>query len=306
MTNRAGPILAVGLVLLVLWLAGVLWLNGPQATAQMAHEGTPWTLAGFVEQAFGMTRPLLPTPVQLGGELGRTLFGYAPNDPHSLLYHVGVTAETAVSGFVIGSLVGAVLAIGIVHVPVLEASLLPWIVASQTVPILAIAPMAVVILGNVGLTGLLPKAIICAYLSFFPVTIGMLKGLRSSDSLVLELMRTYHAAPRQVFWLLRLPGSLPYLFASLKVGVAVSTVGAIVAELPTGGTAGLGARLLTGSYYGQTLQIWGALVMAAVLSLALVQAVAGAETLILRRRGQGGATGSGRPTRSERPTGSGP
>ena len=114
----------------------------------------------------------------------------------------------------------------------------------------------------------------------------MTKGLRSPDPLALDLMRTYSAGPLAVFLKLRLPGSVPYLFAALKVGVAVSMVGAIVAELPTGGTAGLGARLLSGSYYGQTLQIWAALVAAAALSLLLVYAVGGVERLVLDRMGR--------------------
>ena len=252
---------------------------------RLAQAGTPWSAPAFAATALTLDRPLLPTPLQLAGELKRTVFGYPPTDPRSVLYHVVVTGETAVTGFVLGAIIGMALAVGIVHARVLDASLMPWIIASQTVPILAIAPMAVVILGNMGLTGLLPKAVICAYLSFFPVAIGMVKGLRSADRSVLELMRTYSADGRQIFWRVRLPASLPYLFAGLKVAVAVSTVGAIVAELPTGGTAGLGARLLTGSYYGQTLQIWGALAMAAALSLALVAATGIAERVVLRRRG---------------------
>lgn len=284
---RLWPVAVVGLVLLAGWMLAALWLNAAQATAQLARAETLWSLRSFMAAAFTLDRPLLPTPVQLLGELTRTMLGYAPTDPRSVLYHVAVTGETAVTGFGLGTLVGMGLAIGIVHQRVLDASLMPWIIASQTVPILAIAPMVVVILGNMGLTGLLPKAVICAYLSFFPVAIGMVKGLRSADRLVLELMRTYSADARQVFWRVRLPASLPYLFASLKVAVAVSTVGAIVAELPTGGTAGLGARLLTGSYYGQTLQIWGALAMAAALSLALVATTGLAERIMLRRRGLG-------------------
>ncbi|WP_165492685.1 ABC transporter permease [Lichenihabitans psoromatis] len=280
------PVGIVGAVILIVWYGLALVLNGPQATARLAQTGAAWRFGDFVRQAFTASRPLLPTPDQIVGELVRTVLFYAPTDPHSLLYHCGVTAGTAISGFVLGSVFGAILAIGIVHSRVLEASVMPWVVASQTVPILAIAPMAVVILGNIGLTGLLPKAIICAYLSFFPVTIGMVKGLRSSDLLVAELLKTYHASGQQLFWKLKLPSSLPMLFTGLKVGVAVSTIGAIVAELPTGGTAGLGARLLTGSYYGQTLQIWGALVAAAVLSLALVYTIAAIERLLLGRTGQ--------------------
>jgi NitT/TauT family transport system permease protein len=172
-----------------------------------------------------------------------------------------------------------------VHVRTLDRSLMPWIIASQTVPILAIAPMIVVVLGNIGITGLIPKAIISMYLCFFPVTIGMVKGLRSPDPLQLDLMRTYSASPTQTFWKLRWPASMSFLFPSLKVAIAISLVGAIVGELPTGAQEGLGARLLSGSYYGQTVQIWSALLMAALLGMALVAAVGFVERAVLRHMG---------------------
>ena len=155
----------------------------------------------------------------------------------------------------------------IVHSRVLERSLLPWIICSQMVPILALAPIFIVVLGAIGLQGLLPKSIISAYLCFFPITIGMVKGFTSPDPLQLELMRTWSADTRQMLWKLRWPAAVPYLFASLKVAITISLVGAIVAELPTGAEAGIGARLLSGSYYGQTVQLWAALVAAAVLVL---------------------------------------
>ncbi|HEX9448977.1 MAG TPA: ABC transporter permease subunit, partial [Dongiaceae bacterium] len=160
-----------------------------------------------------------------------------------------------------------------------------WIIASQTVPILAIAPMIVVVLGNIGITGLIPKAIISMYLCFFPVAIGMVKGLRSPDMLQLDLMRTYNANRWDVFWKLRVPASVPFLFSSLKVAIAISLVGAIVGELPTGASAGLGARLLSGSYYGQTVQIWSALFMAAFLGMVMVYVIAGLEHIALARMG---------------------
>jgi len=180
---------------------------------------------------------------------------------------------------------GIVLSLGIVRWRTLDRSLLPWIIASQTIPILAIAPMIIVVLGNMGLTGLMPKAVISMYLCFFPVTIGMVKGLRSPDPLQLDLMRTYSATPSQVFWKLRWPASVAFLFASLKVAIAISLVGAIVGELPTGAQEGLGARLLSGSYYGQTIQIWAALFMAALLGAVLVAAVGTVERLTLRHMG---------------------
>ena len=151
------------------------------------------------------------------------------------------------------------LAVLIVHMRTLEKSLMPWIICSQMVPILAIAPIIIVVFGAIGIRGLFPKSMISAYLCFFPVTIGMVKGLTSPDPIQLDLMRTWSASKLQVLWKLRWPASIPFLFASLKVSVTISLVGAIVAELPTGAQAGIGARLLTGSYYGQTVQIWAAL-----------------------------------------------
>src|SRR5207244_8934482 len=112
-------------------------------------------------------------------------------------------------------------------------SLMPWIIASQTVPILAIAPMIIVVLGNLGFTGLLPKSVISMYLCFFPIAIGMVKGLRSPDPLQLDLMRSYSAARRQVLWKLRWPASVPFLFASTKVAMAIMLVDGIVREMPT-------------------------------------------------------------------------
>ena len=152
-------------------------------------------------------------------------------------------------------------------------SIMPWIIASQTIPILALAPMIVVVLAAVGLTGLIPKALISTYLSFFPVAVGMVKGLRSPERAYLDLMHTYNASRSEIFWKLRLPASVPFLFASMKVAVAASLVGAIVGELPTGAAAGIGAKLLSGSYYSQTIDIFAALVAGSIVAVLLVTAV---------------------------------
>jgi NitT/TauT family transport system permease protein len=162
---------------------------------------------------------------------------------------------------------------------------MPWAIASQTIPILALAPMIIVVLNSVGVTGLLPKALISAYLSFFPVVVGMVKGLRSPDAMQLDLLRTYNATEAETFWKLRLPASMPFFFTSMKVGIAASLIGAIVGELPTGAVAGLGARLLAGSYYGQTVQIWSALFAAAILAAVLVGLIGAAQRRALRRMG---------------------
>jgi NitT/TauT family transport system permease protein len=137
----------------------------------------------------------------------------------------------------------------------------------------------------VNITGLLPKAMISTYLSFFPVAVGMVKGLRSPEIMHLDLMRTYNASKAQLFWKLRWPASMPYLFTSMKIAVAISLVGAIVGELPTGAVAGIGARLLAGSYYGQTVQIWAALIAAALMAAVLVSLIGLIANMVNRRMG---------------------
>ena len=122
------------------------------------------------------------------------MFGYPPDSPRSLVYHAWVTLSATVVGFVIGAVFGIMLAVPIVHLRTLEKSLLPWVICSQMVPILAIAPIIIVVLGAIGIRGLLPKSIISAYLCFFPVTIGMVKGLISPDPIQLDLMRTWSAS----------------------------------------------------------------------------------------------------------------
>jgi NitT/TauT family transport system permease protein len=216
----------------------------------------------------------------------------APTVPRSLLFHAWVTLSATLAGFVLGSGLGILIAVMIVHSEAMNRSLMPWIVASQTIPILALAPLIVVIGFNIftGTFGVptdparfISKAIISAYLSFFPVTVGMVKGLRSPEDIQLDLMRTYNASAAQIFWKLRWPSALPFLFTSMKVGVAASLVGAIVGEMPTGAVSGLGARLLNGSYYGQTTQIWSALCMILLLAyLKFLSRVEGSLQSILR------------------------
>jgi NitT/TauT family transport system permease protein len=245
-------------------------------------------------RAFGQERARLPAPHQVVAELWATTMGepilrerrgeYRPN-PRSLFFHAWQTLAPTLLGFVIGGLAGILLAVGIVHNRAMDLSVMPWAIASQTIPILAIAPMIIVVLNSIGLEGLIPKALISAYLSFFPVVVGMVKGLRSPGHMDLDLLRTYSASGAETFWKLRLPASVPFLFASMKVGVAAALVGTIVAELPTGARFGLGARLLTGSYYGQTIQIWSALFMAAICAAALVATLSAIERVTLRRMG---------------------
>jgi NitT/TauT family transport system permease protein len=231
------------------------------------------------------SRPVLPAPHQVAVELWKAVVVTPPTSKRSLIYHAWVTLSATLLGFAIGTGAGILLAAGIVHNRAMDMSVMPWAIASQTIPILAVAPMIIVVLNSIGITGLVPKAIISAYLSFFPVVVGMVKGFRSPDAMQLDLLKTYSASRMQAFWKLRLPASMPYLFASLKVGAAAALVGTIVGELPTGAVAGLGARLLSGSYYGQTVQIWAALFVAAALAAGLVVVIGMVQRVTLRRMG---------------------
>lgn len=290
------PVLTVTAALVALWYAAVVPMNAQWAQDQARRAGQDLSFAALVTDTMSQQRPRLPAPHQVAAELwnstvveemtGRRGFmntGSLSN--RSLVYHGWVTLSATLLGFGIGSVLGILLAVGIVHNRAMDASVMPWAIASQTIPILAIAPMIIVVLNAIGITGLIPKAIISTYLSFFPVVVGMVKGLRAPDHMQLDLMKTYSANGGQVFAKLRWPSSMPYLFASLKVGIAAALVGAIVAELPTGAVAGLGARLLSGSYYGQTVQIWSALFAAAILAAGMVALIGVIQRATLRRMG---------------------
>ena len=260
-------------------------LNSAWTFDQAARAGTDPTFVDVINDTMAQERPVLPPPHQVAKGLWEGLTAQAITSKRSLVWHGWVTLSATMLGFAVGAGLGIVLAIGIVHNRAMDLSVMPWAIASQTVPILAIAPMVIVVLASLNITGIVPKAIISAYLSFFPVLVGMVKGLRSPDGMQLDLLRTYNASGAATLWKLRLPSSMPYLFASLKVAIAASLVGTIVGELPAGATAGLGARLLSGSYYGQTVQIWSALFAAAGLAAGLVIIVSIIERLVLRRMG---------------------
>jgi NitT/TauT family transport system permease protein len=297
------PVLTVIGAILLFWIVSVVPMN-MHLTADLAQRQdiavTPDTPVARQElsgvglalrnpQLFGMTytleRPRLPSPHQVVVEMWNTIALQSITSRRSLVFHGWVTLSATLVGFVIGTGLGIVLAVGIVYNRAMDMSVMPWAIASQTIPILALAPMIIVMMGAIGIQGLFPKAVISAYLSFFPVVVGMVKGLRSPDGMQLDLLRTYYASPAQGFWKLRLPASVPYLFASLKIGISASLVGAIVAELPTGARAGFGARMLVGDQYGQPLVTWAALFAAALTAAALVGFFSLVERWTLRRMG---------------------
>ena len=285
MSGSVGPVVILVSIIVMVWYAGAVYLNSSFLIDRYEKNNIDWSFSELATDSWSMERPVLPSPHQVAKELKRTIWDKKITSKRSLVFHSGVTLSSAMLGFAMGTFLGILLSVGIVYVPALDRTLMPWIIASQTIPILAIAPMIVVVLGSMGIVGLFPKATISTYLCFFPVVVGMVKGLRSPNIILVDLMHSYSASKAQVFWKLRIPASIPFLFASLKIAIALSIVGAIVAELPAGAQGGLGARLLSGSYYGQTNLIWAALITASVISATLVSVVGRMERSINNRMG---------------------
>jgi NitT/TauT family transport system permease protein len=282
--NKALPISIVLVALIAFWYVAAALMNAPLQRDVFANSGrTDYSTLDLVDASLNMERPKLPAPHQIVAELNKLILETPPTSKRGLVFHAWITLQETLIGFFFGATLGIGLAVLVMSVRVLERSMMPWIVASQTVPIIALAPMIVVILNQFDISGLAPKAVIAAYLSFFPITVGMVKGLRSPEPLQLDLMRTYSATPAQTFLKLRAPASAPFFFASMKIGAAAALVGAVVAEVTKSEDGGLGARLLAGSYYGQTVQIWAALFTAAALSAALVAVIGLSGRIVLRR-----------------------
>ena len=302
------PVLTVLMALTALWYAAVAPMNIRSALDQADRAGVAVVPAGAVDRrgtsvwrlmidnpaqiaaGYALDRPRLPTPGQVAGEMWKTtgemaLRGRAMSK-RSLIYHGWITLQSTLWGFLLGTAVGILGAVAIVYSRVADLSLMPWAIISQTIPIVALAPMIIVLSAQLGIDGRgVPKAIISAYLCYFPVLVGMVKGLRAPIPAQLDLLDTYSASGLQVFFKLRLPASVPYLFTSLKVGIAAALVGTIVGELPTGAISGLGARILIGDQFGTPLAIWAALFAAAILAGLLVTLLDLLQRLTLRRMG---------------------
>lgn len=306
--SRVLPVLAVLAAFVALWYAAVAPMNIRQALDAAEREGVAvipegavnrvdvnafvlmaWN-PGEVARGYALDRPRLPTPGQVAGEFwattGEMVLKGRGFTKRSLVYHAWITLESTLAGFALGTLIGLLGAVMIVTSRTTEMSLMPWAIISQTVPIVALAPMIIVLASQLGIDGRgLPKAIISAYLCYFPVLVGMVKGLRSPTREQLDLLRTYNAGEVAGFLKLRLPASVPFLFTSLKVGIAAALVGTIVGELPTGAISGLGARILIGDQFGNPLAIWAALFAAAILAGLLVTILGRLQTAVLRRMG---------------------
>jgi NitT/TauT family transport system permease protein len=280
------PVLTVLAGIIVLWYAAAVWMNSTWVYDQAQRAGTTVSFAEMVPQTMAQERPLLPPPHQVAGQLWDGVTGQAVTSKRSLVYHAFVTLKGTMMGFALGIVFGVGLAMAIVRFRVMEMSVMPWAIISQTIPIVALAPMILVVASQVGIEGRdIPKAIIAAYLSFFPVLVSMVKGLRSPDQMQLDLLKTYGASEAQTFLKLRIPASMPYFFASLKVAIAASLIGTIVGELPTGAIEGLGARMLIGSQFGDPLIMWSALFAAAILAGLLIVGVGVVERFARARMG---------------------
>lgn len=302
------PVLVVLAAIVAIWQAAVAPMNirsaldsAERGGAVIVPEGgrarlevSVWRLMidnpGHVAAGYSLDRPRLPTAAQVAEELwkgtGAMIERGRAWSKRSLIYHGWITLQSTLWGFALGTALGLTGAVAIVYSRVCDLSLMPWAIISQTIPIVALAPMIIVVSGQIGIEGRgVPKAVISAYLCYFPVLVGMVKGLRAPATAQLDLMRTYNATAGQIFWKLRLPASLPYLFTSLKVGIAAALVGTIVGELPTGAISGLGARILIGDQFGTPLAIWAALFAAAILAGVLVTALDITQRVVLRAMG---------------------
>jgi NitT/TauT family transport system permease protein len=272
----------IAVLVLVFLVLGALW------------EGYRWL---WMER--GWTRPFEVSDRTMPHlhEIARQLFRQWPEGGpvlgSTLIDAALFTAKEAAVGFAIGAVVGFALGAVIAHFKVLQRGVMPYVVASQTIPILAVAPMVVVGLGS-GVTifghtwvpaDWLRVAVIAAYLTFFPVTINTVRGLQSADPLALELMHSYAAGRWRVLWKLRLPAALPYLFSAFRIAATASVVGAIVGELPSSIQSGLGGAILNFNQYysAEPKNLWATNLVAAALGISFFLVVVLAEKLVVHR-----------------------
>lgn len=285
LAQTARKVLAFALVLLVFAAA---W-EGYKLLGAATHDRVPFTELKLPIRSDDKSMPhlwnmvlVLFKPAQRGNpDLLLTL----------LLRAAWFTWREAAAGFIGGSLVGFLLGALFSRSALLERGLMPYVVASQTVPLLAIAPMIIIWGGRIGWSPAWSVAIISAYLTFFPVTINTLRGLRSPHASAVELMRSYAATDGQILWKLRVPAALPYVFTALRVSATASVIGAIVGELPSGIGDGLGRALLTYSYYyiSGPEKLYASIMVAALVGLVFVALITGLERLVVpaeRRRNE--------------------
>ena len=259
----------------------ILLAHAPSAGALLWAESytvnaRPGCGSGLLECFFNLPQHPVPFPHWIVGRIAPFFGKYALGDERNVLSATLYTTLGTLSALVLGAAFGIALAVVFVLFRPLERALLPWVIASQTVPIIALVPVLLLVLGNFGITiqtSLLPTAIIGAYIAFFPVVVGTVKGLRSVDPLALDLMRSYAASPLQMFGKVRFPAAAPFLFTSLKLGTAAALVGALVAETESNNRRGLGFQILGQVQSGNVADVWILLILSGLLGVALVALV---------------------------------
>jgi NitT/TauT family transport system permease protein len=250
-----------------------------------------WEGYKLVWNAFGWIRPVRPDNVVMPHTWDMVIELFRPVRRGGSLLILDLSARSfwtlreALLGFAIGALVGFGLGVLFVRSRLAERAFMPYVVASQTVPILAIAPMVVVWGGRIEIPQWMSVSIIAAYITFFPVAINTLRGLRSPDPNAMELMQSYAARPSEVLWKLQVPSALPYIFTALKVSATASIVGALIGELPAGFQSGLGRALLTFSqqFAVRSTKLYSTVIVCALVGVLFVQAVTAVEHRVIRQ-----------------------
>ena len=271
-------ILILLLLLAVVW-EGIKWIGGDPWRV----ENNPFGIEHNPPLRFKVASDLnLPHLWDIGASFSKPSRRNGPPLISVLIQAAFFTFREAIIGFLFGAILGLLLGILFAHFDLLERGCMPYVVASQTVPILAIAPMVIIWLK----AGWVSVAVIAAYLTFFPVTINTLRGLRSPDPRALELMRSYAASKWAVLWKLRLPAALPYIFTAFKISATASVVGAIIGELPSGIRDGLGGAILNFNQYyiSGPGRLWAAIIISALVGMAFYLIVTLAERVALRGR----------------------
>ena len=282
--SRARPVVTLALFALLVFAVweGLKFLGGVPWRPIGAGPGAPVLWNPPFRWAFANDLNL-PHVWNIAYALGQPFQRNADQSLAEYLFGASLyTWREAGIGFLLGAFLGLVLATIFVHSRLMERAFVPYVIASQTIPIIALAPLIVFALGQ----GVFSVVIIATYLTFFPVTIAMNRGLRSFDPRSLELMRSYAASRPTIYWKLRLPASLPYLFTALKIAAGASIVGAIIGEDTGGIQAGLGRVITTFNQYYITgpEKLWAAILAAALLGIVFFGCIRLVEMVLLRGR----------------------
>lgn len=271
--------LLVLLVLLMLFWEGAKWLAGDPWRA----DTNPFGIEHNPPFRWKITSDLnLPHVWEIVDAFRNPARRNGPPLGNVLLSAALYTFREAIVGFLFGASLGLLLGTLFTHFSLLERGCMPYVVASQTVPILAIAPMVIIWLK----AGWFSVAVIAAYLTFFPVTINTLRGLRSPDPMAMELLHSYAASTWDVLWKLRFPAALPYIFTAFKIAATASVVGSIIGELPSGIRSGLGGAILNFNQYyiSGPERLWATIISSAAVGIAFYLIVIVVELAVLRGR----------------------